>query len=503
MVRVRFRLQRRVDYGKQHKIVGDHPSLGKWDVSKGLNMLWGEGNIWTAEVSFPRGTAIYFKCVQTGHHDDAVEWENGKNRFVDMDDPSDVLDISLSWGAGMKINEDNGNKIRSNEEDEVSQVRSSNAEVSSDESDGWSSEITSTTNSTDDDFMTMIRQWNGPDTVFMRSNDHSNDRIGIWNTDGLAGAALMLVQGDRDAGNWLSKLAVVKNILVDSAPKMRPDLEALAYTFVYLTWIATGAISCVETGGHHRPNHHARLAQVTFRTLEWVIGERPSSIDALIARRMHTRIPSFDDTFTHATPLTRIRDIAHRNDIPKELKQEIKHTIQNKLHRNAGPEDLVATEALLARVESEPHGTYPESFVEELKTFLIELRDFFNAGTMADLMTALLPSLGEADSKLVERFLAAKKVLDAAGDDADDNAIMDALHGATSIRAMLASGLSSGLRNDAPDRALSMRQRWRLAEIRAEDYVFMLLSRFINTIEKQVGKFGDFFTLFSLLLCLD
>jgi hypothetical protein len=30
------------------------------------------------------------------------------------------------------------------------------------------------------------------------------------------------------------------------------------------------------------------------------------------------------------------RDIAHRNDIPKDLKDEIKHTLQNKLHRSAG-----------------------------------------------------------------------------------------------------------------------------------------------------------------------
>ena len=53
------------------------------------------------------------------------------------------------------------------------------------------------------------------------------------------------------------------------------------------------------------------------------------------------RLPSFTEAYTASTPLTRIRDIAHRGDIPHELKQEIKHTIQNKLHRNAGPEDLV------------------------------------------------------------------------------------------------------------------------------------------------------------------
>lgn len=52
---------------------------------------------------------------------------------------------------------------------------------------------------------------------------------------------------------------------------------------------------------------------------------------------------------------------------------------------------------------------------------------------------------------------------------------------------MLIMGLSSGLRNDAPEGALSMRQRWRLAEVRSEDYFFVLLSRFMNALEGQVG----------------
>ena len=45
------------------------------------------------------------------------------------------------------------------------------------------------------------------------------------------------------------------------------------------------------------------------------------------------RLPSFNAEFTASTPLTRIRDIAHRSDIPHELKQEIKHTIQVALRR--------------------------------------------------------------------------------------------------------------------------------------------------------------------------
>lgn len=40
------------------------------------------------------------------------------------------------------------------------------------------------------------------------------------------------------------------------------------------------------------------------------------------------RLPSFTEAFTATVPLTRIRDIAHRGDIPHDIKQEIKHTIQ-------------------------------------------------------------------------------------------------------------------------------------------------------------------------------
>lgn len=61
------------------------------------------------------------------------------------------------------------------------------------------------------------------------------------------------------------------------------------------------------------------------------------------------------------------------------LQQEIKHTIQNKLHRNAGPEDLVATESMLARITKTP-GEYSEAFVGQFKIFYSELKDFFNAG---------------------------------------------------------------------------------------------------------------------------
>ena len=58
----------------------------------------------------------------------------------------------------------------------------------------------------------------------------------------------------------------------------------------WLQWISTGAIPCVEGGGHFRPNRHAELAKIIFRSLEWVIGDETASKEAaLVARRMHTK----------------------------------------------------------------------------------------------------------------------------------------------------------------------------------------------------------------------
>lgn len=42
------------------------------------------------------------------------------------------------------------------------------------------------------------------------------DRQGVWDTSGLEGGVLHLVEGDRDAANWLAKMEVVKKLLVDS-----------------------------------------------------------------------------------------------------------------------------------------------------------------------------------------------------------------------------------------------------------------------------------------------
>lgn len=83
-------------------------------------------------------------------------------------------------------------------------------------------------------------------------------------------------------------------------------------------------------------------------------------------------------------------------------------------------------------------------------------------------------------------FLAAKAKIDDADTEPQLSEVMGLAHAATTLRAVLLRALSSGLRNDAPDAALAMRQRYRLSELRCEEYLFVLMSRFINTLEQQV-----------------
>lgn len=143
---------------------------------------------------------------------------------------------------------------------------------------------------------------------------------------------------------------------------------------------------------------------------------------------MQAKLPSFSESFTASVPLTRIRDIAHRNDIPSDLKREIKHTLQNKLHRNAGPEDLVATEAMLQRITA--HGTdYNGDFVNEFRIFTDELRDFFNASGLVTVLQRLQPSLQESAVTDIARFLETKNQLDSG----DSGRIVDCMHQLTSV----------------------------------------------------------------------
>jgi len=55
-------------------------------------------------------------------------------------------------------------------------------------------------------------------------------------------------------------------------------------------FISTGALECVEGGGHYRPNKHAELARDIFQVLERLMADPQAPPEPkLLARKTHTK----------------------------------------------------------------------------------------------------------------------------------------------------------------------------------------------------------------------
>ncbi|VVB15179.1 unnamed protein product [Arabis nemorensis] len=470
-VKLNVRLDHQVKFGEHVAMFGSAKEIGSWKKKSPLN--WTE-NGWVCELELSGGQVLEYKFVIV-QKDGSLSWESGDNRVLRLPN-SGSFSVVCHWNA-------TGETLDFPQEvanDAGVHDGSDNKEVGEDR-------VVVSENGAHLQKSTLAGQWQGNDASFMRSNDHSNREVGRnWDTTGLEGTALKIVEGDRNSRNWWRKLEMVRELVVGSLER-EERLQALIYSAIYLKWINTGQIPCFEDGGHHRPNRHAEISRLIFRELEHICSKKDATAEeVLVARKIHPCLPSFKAEFTASVPLTRIRDIAHRNDIPHDLKQEIKHTIQNKLHRCAGPEDLIATEAMLERITEIP-GKYSGDFVEQFKIFHNELKDFFNAGSLTEQLDSMKISMDERGLSALNLFFECKGRLDASGESNNVLELIKTMHSLASLREIIIKELNSGLRNDAPDAAIAMRQKWRLCEIGLEDYFFVLLSRFLNALETMGG----------------
>ncbi|MFA5353346.1 MAG: TIM barrel protein, partial [Thermodesulfovibrionales bacterium] len=289
-----------------------------------------------------------------------------------------------------------------------------------------------------------------------------------------------LVEADRRNLSWREKLLWVRDALAEGI-----DAERLVAVALYLRFIGLGQIPCQEDGHHYRPGHNARAAE----EIEELLSHATDPDLGLIIRKIHPWLPSYGEPFKRAEPLTRIREIAHRNDIPQDLKREIKQTLQNKLHRCAGPEDLVTSEGILKRLTA-PGADYSPAFEEEFRIFHEELKEFFNARGVEELLETLIRK-GIADregEELIASFLAAKTKADPfLGDE------VHLLQSITGLRAHLISN-RKGLKG-------AEAQQLRLADIGLEDYAFACASGIMNRFP-EVKHAKDWEPLLELLILL-
>ena len=281
--------------------------------------------------------------------------------------------------------------------------------------------------------------------------------------------ARKIFEGDQRSRSWREKLDFIRELLIDdTSPLTKEQLVDIA---VYLRFLGTGEISCVEDGRHFRPAHHARIAlQIRERLAKLATPDK-----AFILRKIYPWLPSSSQEFQRAEPLTRIRDIAHRNDIPSDLKREIKTTLQNKLHRCAGPEDLVTSAALLERITA-PDASYSPAFVEQFRIFHNELKEFFNARSLDERLESLQPAVRGKTAQLIRKFLAGKSASTLAG----QRAAFDSL---TQLRRAMLAEIER-----VPELE---RQDFLLADIGLEDFAFALLSAMVNTIDANADTAWD------------
>jgi len=481
---VSFEIHAQLEYGDGLRVTGNVPALGDWDLSRGLVLRWTEGNVWVGRFDVESSTVdLEFKCVRT-REDASAAWEDGDNRTAVVGRGSTL--VKCRFG-------ERGCEVSRREEENAGEDGGLNA--------GVSGEDGSVESNGDDAYLrdvapaTRSVAWDGDDVRLMQANEHSSERPSemTWDVSRLdeGTAARAVVIGDKEGGSWFQKLAVVANEIGIGREITRDKLAACA---TYLQWISTGTIKCVEGGGHRRPNGPAMVGRGIFISMEQIQGAMYrhgtdlGEVERAVMRRIHPWLPSFNEEFTNAVPLTRIRDIAHRNDIPQDLKRTIKHTIQNKLHRNAGPEDLVATEVVLERITANP-GEFSEDFVREFHEFYIELKRFFNASGVFERLDSLRGTLDAETEPLIDDLIATQKKIDAGAADgwfgAEGDDLRHALQVCTELRAYFCAGLSTGMRNDAPDDSVRQRQAWRQVEIALEEYAFVAIARCNNLMERE------------------
>eukprot|EP00743_Colponemidia_sp_Colp-15_P006710 GILK01007235.1.p1 GENE.GILK01007235.1~~GILK01007235.1.p1 ORF type:complete len:1115 (-),score=201.45 GILK01007235.1:181-3039(-) len=277
---------------------------------------------------------------------------------------------------------------------------------------------------------------------------------------------LRLVQEDTARKSWRTKLEFVTDFL--SQEDVPITLHHLTSIATYLNFINAGEIVCQEDGRHMRPNHHALMA----KKIDLVLSRLTNPQTSFLTRRIYPLLPSYRGSFTVSVPLTRIRDIAHRNDIPQDLKNEIKHKLQNKLHRCAGPEDLRTCEDILSRITA-PGAHFSGDFVNQFTIFHQELREFFNASSLDDRLNDVR-SMADVDQDikgLIQSFLEHKNN--------HSTRLETRINSLTALRERCVSFIKTRTADGSTDEVV---QQVRLAEIALEDVSFVMFSEWINSL---------------------
>lgn len=67
VLQVELGVQRETKPGQRVVLVGGHPALGSWDVTKAVSMSWSDGHVWKASIELPADTTdLQYKVSSKG-----------------------------------------------------------------------------------------------------------------------------------------------------------------------------------------------------------------------------------------------------------------------------------------------------------------------------------------------------------------------------------------------------------------------------------------------------
>ena len=367
-------------FGENVYLAGNSSSLGNWNTNKSIKLntdsnkfpLW-ESNL----ISFKSKTNLEYKFIIKGQENNDIKWEsfsgNRQLALLNLDKDEEylidngefnslinpkILKLGRIEDSTNKTLEEKKHKNKIKEQNSLKKMKKENKNQF--------------INTNADQYVQSRREEikNINVTNYVKKNSDMKVSKIIENFINI------LVQKNSEENTWREKLSFTCELI--NSNETNEQIISLIATYLY--FVNSGQIKCSEDGTHFRPNHSAKHAFNIFKKLYKKIFINSENINensfSIVARSILRNLPSFNEQFMVQVPLTRIRDIAHRSDIPHDLKQEIKHKLQNKLHRNASPDDLIVCEYFINKIKDE---NYSDDFKNQFNIFYDELKEFFNS----------------------------------------------------------------------------------------------------------------------------
>lgn len=183
------RLDHQVSFGEHVVILGSTKEFGAW--KKSVPLSWTESG-WVCDLDLRESGDVEFKFVITTK-DKSLKWEDGDNRVLKIP-RAGKFGIVARWNTTKEnlelvpLDHAGDEEDQKNLEDDKSEVIDGVSHLEGEPS-------------------PFVGQWQGKGATFMQSNEHHNrEAERKWDTSGLEGVALKLVEGDQKARNWWRKV---------------------------------------------------------------------------------------------------------------------------------------------------------------------------------------------------------------------------------------------------------------------------------------------------------